>query len=74
MKFQIIWNAFFKVKNEEKADRLINQIEVRTGHPIVSKQFERSKKEPSLLGVTFVLLLLFVNGKNEDLLKPFNRK
>ncbi|ULL16368.1 hypothetical protein DVH26_19100 [Paenibacillus sp. H1-7] len=54
MKFQIIWNAFFKVKNDEKANRLINQIEVRTGHPIVSKQFERSKKEPSLLGVTFV--------------------
>jgi hypothetical protein len=27
MKFLIIWNAFFKVKNEEKAVRLINQIE-----------------------------------------------
>lgn len=26
MKFQIIWNAFFKVKNEEKAIRLINQL------------------------------------------------
>jgi hypothetical protein len=54
MKFQIIWNAFFVVKNEEKAIRLINQIELKTGQPIVSKQFERSKREPSLLGVTFL--------------------
>jgi hypothetical protein len=54
MKFQIIWNAFFKVKNEEKAIRLINQIEERTGQSIVSRQFERSKREPSLLGATFV--------------------
>lgn len=54
MKFIIIWNAFFKVKNEEKAVRLINQIENRTGHSIVSKQFEWSKREPSLLGATFV--------------------
>ncbi|MBB3113102.1 hypothetical protein FHS18_005205 [Paenibacillus phyllosphaerae] len=54
MKFLIIWNAFFKVKNEEKAVRLINQIEKRIGHLTVSKQFERSKREPSLLGATFV--------------------
>ncbi|BFT72463.1 hypothetical protein [Paenibacillus sp. P36] len=54
MKFLIIWNAFFKVKNEEKAVRLINQIENRTGHSIVSKQFVRSMREPSLLGATFV--------------------
>lgn len=54
MKFLIIWNAFFKVKNEGKAVRLISQIENRTGHVIVSKQFERSKREPSLLGATFV--------------------
>ncbi|WP_127530535.1 hypothetical protein [Paenibacillus kobensis] len=54
MKFRIIWNAFFAVKNEEKAIRLIKQIEVKTGHPVVSMKFERSKKEPALLGAAFV--------------------
>ncbi|MUT66938.1 hypothetical protein [Paenibacillus sp. NEAU-GSW1] len=54
MKFQIIWKAFFAVKNEVKAARLIKQIEIITGHPIVSQQFEWSKKNPSLLGAAFV--------------------
>lgn len=54
MKFQIIWNAFFTVKNEEKANRLIKQIEEKTGLPIVIKKYERSKKNPLLLGAAFV--------------------